>query len=96
MYKDLPSRQLKCKVQDRAAIKTSEGETKVLQPVALQTVIDAVVAKYASGRALARPSGTEDAVRVYAEAETQTPDKLALEVSQAIFEHAGGIGKRPA
>ena len=97
MYKDLPSRQLKCKVKDRAAIKTSEDETKVLQPVALQNAIDAAVKKYASGRAFARPSGTEDAVRVYAEAETPVmADKLALEVSQAIFDHAGGVGKRPA
>lgn len=40
-----------------------------------------------------RPSGTEDIVRVYAEAETQeAADELAARVSRAVYERAGGIG----
>jgi phosphomannomutase len=45
---------------------------------------------------LSRPSGTEDVVRVYAEASTAAAaDALALQVAQAAFEHAGGVGSRP-
>lgn len=39
-----------------------------------------------------RPSGTEDVVRVYAECEKNSDvDKLAAEVSLAVYELAGGI-----
>uniref|UniRef100_A0A7S2WU77 Phosphoacetylglucosamine mutase n=1 Tax=Mucochytrium quahogii TaxID=96639 RepID=A0A7S2WU77_9STRA len=96
IYHDLPSRQLKCKVADRTAIKTSKDESKVLEPIALQNAIDGFVKQYANGRAFARPSGTEDAVRVYAEAASvKEADALALQVCQAIFDHAGGVGERP-
>jgi hypothetical protein len=41
-----------------------------------------------------RPSGTEDVVRVYAEAATQAEaDQLAYEVGLHIYELAGGVGK---
>lgn len=44
-----------------------------------------------------RPSGTEDVVRVYAEASTQEQaDALALAVQQAVFDLADGTGGRPA
>ena len=40
-----------------------------------------------------RPSGTEDVVRVYAEASTQAKaDELALALAKAIYEKAGGVG----
>ena len=43
---------------------------------------------------LFRPSGTEDVVRVYAEAATQAEaDQLAYEVGLHIHELAGGVGK---
>ena len=43
-----------------------------------------------------RPSGTEDVVRVYAEADTrEAVDSLAREVSQIVYDLAGGIGERP-
>lgn len=46
---------------------------------------------------IVRPSGTEDVVRVYAEADTQTnADKLALEVAMAVFRLAGGVGSTPS
>ena len=49
-----------------------------------------------SGRAFVRPSGTEDVVRVYAEAATRRDaDALALEVRRAVFDLAGGLGERP-
>lgn len=41
-------------------------------------------------------SGTEDAVRVYAEAGTrEETNKLALEVAQLVYDCAGGVGERP-
>ena len=47
-------------------------------------------------RAFVRPSGTEDAVRVYAEAPTQDQaDDLALKVSRAVYDRAGGVGPMP-
>lgn len=62
----------------------------------LQDAIDAAAAKYPQGRAFARPSGTEDAVRVYAEAETQAAaDSLAREVAHLVYDKAGGVGNRP-
>eukprot|EP00512_Aurantiochytrium_limacinum_P003136 CAMPEP_0171502158 /NCGR_PEP_ID=MMETSP0958-20121227/10006_1 /TAXON_ID=87120 /ORGANISM="Aurantiochytrium limacinum, Strain ATCCMYA-1381" /LENGTH=558 /DNA_ID=CAMNT_0012037149 /DNA_START=119 /DNA_END=1795 /DNA_ORIENTATION=- len=95
-YTDLPSRQLKCTVSDRTAIKTNDDESRVLEPESLQDAIDSLVSQYSSGRAFARPSGTEDAVRVYAEASTsEEADELAKKVLQAVYDHAGGVGDRP-
>ncbi|CAH0401646.1 unnamed protein product [Chilo suppressalis] len=95
-YTDLPSRQLKVTVQDRNAISTTDAERRCTSPEGLQNRIDALVAKYKSGRSFVRPSGTEDVVRVYAEADTsKSADKLASEVAQAVFDLAGGVGTRP-
>ncbi|ELU04395.1 hypothetical protein CAPTEDRAFT_114915 [Capitella teleta] len=95
-YTDLPNRQLKVKVADRSAISTADAERKAVRPEGLQAAVDATVAKYFSGRSFVRPSGTEDVVRVYAEADTQThADQLAHEVSLLVFDLAGGVGERP-
>ena len=49
-----------------------------------------------SGRAFVRPSGTEDVVRVYAEAATQeAADGLALAVARHVYRVAGGVGQSP-
>ncbi|KAJ1282009.1 hypothetical protein BS78_03G017200 [Paspalum vaginatum] len=85
LYSDLPSRQLKVKVVDRSAIVTTNAETKVSQPTALQELIDMETANYAHGRCFVRPSGTEDVVRVYAEASTQVEaDSLAKSVAHHV------------
>jgi phosphoacetylglucosamine mutase len=70
-YSDLPNRLVKVIVQDRYSFSTSDAERKVEKPEGLQAAVDAVVAKYAGGRSFVRPSGTEDCVRVYAEAATR-------------------------
>lgn len=70
IYKDLPNLQKKIKVADRSVITTTDAERKCVTPVGLQEQIDRVVAKYPKARSFVRPSGTEDIVRVYAEAET--------------------------
>jgi phosphoacetylglucosamine mutase len=95
-YNDLPNRQLKVKVKDRSVVKTSWDETQVTEPVALQHAIDQLVSDKRFARAFVRPSGTEDCVRVYSEAETrELADTLAVEVACKVYELAGGTGEKP-
>ncbi|GFQ82577.1 phosphoacetylglucosamine mutase [Trichonephila clavata] len=81
IYTDFPNRQLKMKVPDRNVLSTTDAARKCVKPEGLQEEIDKAVAKYEQSRSFVRPSGTEDIVRVYAEANTQeAADKLAEEV----------------
>ncbi|KAJ1386557.1 Phosphoacetylglucosamine mutase [Sesbania bispinosa] len=90
LYHDLPSRQLKVKVADRTAVITTNAETVVVSPPGLQEAINAETAKYAQGRCFVRPSGTEDVVRVYAEASTQeAADTLASCVAKLVDQFLG-------
>jgi hypothetical protein len=60
MYTDLPSRQVKVLVSDRAVITTEDAERRTVSPAGMQGAIDAAVAAAGPGaRAFARPSGTE-------------------------------------
>ncbi|XP_071998144.1 phosphoacetylglucosamine mutase isoform X3 [Engystomops pustulosus] len=96
IYTDLPNRQLKVKVADRRVIETTNAERRTIKPPGLQENIDEIVKKYHMSRAFVRPSGTEDVVRVYAEADTQeNADALAHEVCLAVFHRAGGVGDEP-
>ncbi|KAM9563083.1 phosphoacetylglucosamine mutase isoform 1-T3 [Guaruba guarouba] len=96
IYTDLPNRLLKIQVADRRVIDTTDAERRVVTPPGLQEKIDALVKKYKLSRAFVRPSGTEDVVRVYAEADTQeNADALAHEVSLAVYHLAGGKGAPP-
>lgn len=70
-YKDLPNKLLKVIVKDRLAFKTTNAERTLVEPAGLQDKIDELVSKYPNGRSFVRASGTEDAVRVYAEADTK-------------------------
>lgn len=70
-YSDLPNRLVKVLVPDRSLYKTTDAERKLTEPAGLQEKIDALVAQYEAGRSFVRASGTEDAVRVYAEASTR-------------------------
>jgi phosphoacetylglucosamine mutase len=95
MYTDLPSRQLVVRVADRNVIKTTDAERRCVAPAGLQSTIDALVASAPPpARAFVRPSGTEDVVRVYAEAATpEGMEKLARDVARAVHEQAGGVGE---
>ncbi|XP_037459451.1 phosphoacetylglucosamine mutase-like [Triticum dicoccoides] len=85
LYTDLPSKQLKVKVKDRTSIVTTDAERKVCQPSGLQELIDKEVVNYSHGRCFVRPSGTEDVVRVYAEASTmEAAESLAKSVAQHV------------
>ncbi|PSC72140.1 phosphoacetylglucosamine mutase [Micractinium conductrix] len=96
LYTDLPSRQLKVTVADRTVITTTDAETRCASPAGLQAAIDAAVAPVPRGRAFVRPSGTEDVVRVYAEADSQeAADALAGAVAKLVHAQAGGVGPAP-
>lgn len=71
LYSELPNRLVKVKVGDRNAFVTEDAERRLVRPPGLQVKIDELVRK-TGGRSFVRPSGTEDVVRVYAEA--QEPD----------------------
>lgn len=90
LYQDLPSRQLKVKVVDRTAVATANAETVVVRPPGIQDAINAEIAKYSKGRSFMRPSGTEDVIRIYAEASTQeAADSLANSVAKLVDQFLG-------
>lgn len=72
MYTDLPNRLVKVVVPNRNIFKTEDAERRLVAPSGLQGKIDELVKNYDRGRSFVRPSGTEDVVRVYAEAVTKT------------------------
>ena len=90
LYTDLPSKQVKVAVSGvkKATVVCSEDETRVVTPAALQAALDGEMARTPQGRCFVRPSGTEDCVRVYAEAATQeAADALAGAAVAAIHAH---------
>lgn len=70
-YTDLPNKLVKVVVPDRTVFKTTNAERTLVLPEGLQLKIDDLVAQFPHGRSFVRASGTEDAVRVYAEADTK-------------------------
>jgi phosphoacetylglucosamine mutase len=68
IYSDLPNRLVKVVVKDRNLFQTEDAERRLTSPLGLQQRLDDLVKKYDGGRSFVRPSGTEDVVRVYAEA----------------------------
>lgn len=84
-YVDLPNRLVKVEVADRSIFKTTDAERKLVSPPNIQDEIDHAVQLYVKGRAFARASGTEDAVRVYAEAISRSEaDDLATKVANLV------------
>lgn len=95
MYTELPNRQCKIKVADRTVIQTFDEERQVSNPAGLQELINQTVQEVdpENGRSFVRPSGTEDVVRVYAEASSrELCDLLARKISKLVYEKAGGVG----
>ncbi|KAI9840541.1 MAG: Phosphoacetylglucosamine Mutase [Sclerophora amabilis] len=84
-YSDLPNRLVRVEVPDRNKFKAVDAERRLEEPQGVQEQIDALVGKYKQGRSFARASGTEDAVRVYAEASTRSEaDDLAQKVASIV------------
>jgi len=90
-YVDLPNRLVRVEVKDRNIFHAVDAERKLEKPDGAQRDIETEIAKYTKGRSFARASGTEDAVRVYAEASTRgEADDLAARVS-AVVKRYGGV-----
>jgi len=86
IYKDFPNRLKAQKVKDRTAFKTTDAERILTEPKGMQESLNQLASKYKNGRSFVRPSGTEDVVRVYAEADTQSnADSLAEEVIKLVL-----------
>ena len=84
-YTDLPNRLVRVEVGNRNIFKTTDAERRLVEPVGAQEQLDSLVKKFKEGRAFARASGTEDAVRVYAEAATRSEaDDLASKVAALV------------
>lgn len=89
-YVDLPNRLVKVEVKDRNIFKAVDAERRLESPPGIQENIDKLVGQYRNGRSFARASGTEDAVRVYAEAASRTEaDALAQKVAEQVKAHGG-------
>lgn len=90
-YTDLPNKLAAVQVQDKNAFKVQPGtaERKLQEPTSLQPKIDKEVTKYKQARSFIRPSGTENAVRVYVEAETRSEVNDLMKVMEREVQNAG-------
>lgn len=88
LYDDIPNSLIKMDVPDKNVIKTTNAGQTCVEPNNIQPAIDEIVTEFGSGaRCFVRPSGTENIVRIYAEAATQDQsDKLAERVKVKIAE----------
>lgn len=76
-------------MSDRRVIDTTDAERRAVSPAGLQEAIDTLVKKHRLARSFVRPSGTEDVVRVYAEAETQVRYLIISRDFSALGTYAG-------
>ncbi|KAF7310872.1 Phosphoacetylglucosamine mutase [Mycena chlorophos] len=91
LYVDLPNRLVKVVVADRNQFKTEDAERQLVSPPGLQSKITDLARRFEGGRSFVRPSGTEDVVRVYAEAGSKPQaDELAFRVAGLVYDFAGG------
>jgi phosphoacetylglucosamine mutase len=84
-YIDFPNKLVRVVVPDRNVFKAVDAERRLESPAGAQARIDHYVNLTNRGRAFARASGTEDAVRVYAEAHSaREAEKLANQVAEVV------------
>lgn len=93
-YKENFTRLMTVKIANKNIIKVDQNNV-VMEPD-IQRKIDETVLMFKGSRAFVRPSGTEDLVRVFAEAPGEMQcDKLALNVAQIVYDNCHGIGPHP-
>ena len=80
-YENLPFVNLKTKVSDKRKFKPNKNESRLVEPKEVQDKIDGLLKE--GERMFCRPSGTEDILRIYAEAETS--DRVS-ELANALLE----------
>lgn len=94
MYEEFPTRELVVKVKDKSVL-VMDVANKVVEPENTQTKINELLKKY-KGSGFVRPSGTEDVVRVHAEARKQSiADELCVNIGQVVYDMCGGVGPCP-
>lgn len=91
IYEENPSKLHKINVKDRSKFITIDDESRLISPPEIQLDIDQQVGLVQEGKAFVRPSGTEDILRLYAEAKTQEEmENLAnsiLHLFQTKYQH---------
>ena len=88
-YIELPNYLKRVEVPERGAFKAVDAERRLVEPKGIQDEIDKLVSLYIKGRSFVRASGTEDAVRVYAEAQSKVEaGKLAAQVEALVKQYA--------
>lgn len=96
LYEERRSSNLVVRVTDKSVIVTEDCDRLVKEPAALRDAI-AKASDEEGCRAFVRPSGTEDVVRVYAEAPVKREGKaneMAQEIGRAVYDLCGGVGER--
>jgi phosphoacetylglucosamine mutase len=89
IYKELEYVNVKVVISDKSIFKPNHDETRLVEPEIFQDFIDETVGRFAksNGRCFIRPSGTEDIVRIYAEADSlKEAEELAEIVKNKILE----------
>jgi phosphoacetylglucosamine mutase len=69
-------------VPDKSLLKCSDDETYLVEPKSLQDALNVAMTSVNNGRCFVRPSGTEDVVRIYAEAATVEEVEKLTELSR--------------
>ncbi|KAJ1508970.1 Phosphoacetylglucosamine Mutase [Coelomomyces lativittatus] len=96
LFQEWPNQLWKVHVHDRKIFTTTNAERSLVSPPSIQKWMDQAVNKV-NGRAFVRPSGTENVVRVYAEAPTLDACLwLGQTVAGLVFDLGGGAGERPS
>ncbi len=86
LYTDLPSKQVKF-IKDKSLFETDYTEQKCIKPISLQEKLDNIMSVYPNSRCFIRPSGTENAIRLYVEGQT------IQDVSEIVFEISSEMDK---
>eukprot|EP00178_Gracilaria_changii_P023478 TRINITY_DN7101_c0_g1_i1.p1 TRINITY_DN7101_c0_g1~~TRINITY_DN7101_c0_g1_i1.p1 ORF type:complete len:545 (-),score=75.17 TRINITY_DN7101_c0_g1_i1:2965-4599(-) len=97
LYDERCSSNMVVRVQDKSVIVTEDCDRTVKEPDALRTAIKEITSRNGC-RGFVRPSGTEDVVRIYAEAPVGGEElamDMAMRISQTVYDNCGGIGSRP-
>jgi phosphoacetylglucosamine mutase len=80
IYTELPAINYKLEVKNKTIFLPNEDETRLIEPKETQSLIDEVCSKYTQSRCFIRPSGTEDVIRIYAEAQSLNEANEIIEI----------------
>ncbi len=85
LYENIPSVNMKKVVSNKAVYKTNDDDSRLVEPLDIQTKIDHIISEYSNelARCFVRASGTEDIVRIYAEAKSA---EIAQKIADRVFE----------